>query len=414
MDHFKWSAIATEQFVGQPFYASLTAQGITNNTMRNFDEAPSITGSSITGRRQLFHDGFEDGDFSGWVTDSSSYSQFVTTQTVASGSYSLSLVGGNQTHLDGLKYVFPRFSMRPDGVNFAVRASATNKAGGFLAIGNDGGSFGVGVMFYLGPSGRMGIYERNTGFGGTNYVAQQWYRVSLVFDWTRKRMSCLINGQTVATNVPFLNSFLDDVASLHLYNFDNTQVWYDDIEIIDGDRTLPILVAPDEAFGFFNGVWTGRITPQEPATKMWLTAADASGHRGISGEFTVDSNADTDGDGLPDAWELRYFGSLNPAANQDPDQDGLTNFQEFQAGTLPNSALSTLRISAVELNGGFVWLRFNSVAGKMYQFERAAGLEDGSWQLLGNPMLGDGTTLQFADMDSAHQFSRFYRIRLAR
>ena len=414
IDHFKWSAIATQQFVGEPFYVSLTAQGLTNNTISTFSEPTRITGSLMSGRRQLFYYDFEDGNFSGWTTGSSSYSQFVTTQTAASGRYSLSLVGGAQTHVDGLKYAFPRFSMRPDRVNFAVRASATDKAGGFLAIGNDGGSYGVGVMFYMGPSGRMGIYERGTGFHGTNYAAQQWYRVSLVFDWTRKRIGCLINGQTVATDVPFQNSFLDDVASLHLYNFDYTQVWYDDIEIIDGDRTLPLLVGPAEVSGFLNGIWTGQITLQEPATKMWLSATDTSGHRGFSGEFDVDSSADSDGDGLPDAWELRYFGSLNANPNEDPDRDGLTNLREFQAGTLPNAALSTLRITAVEVSGGLVRLCFNSVAGKMYQFERTGALDAGAWQLLGSAMLGDGTTLQFVDADGTNLPARFYRIRLVR
>jgi hypothetical protein len=56
--------------------------------------------------------------------------------------------------------------------------------------------------------------------------------------------------------------------------------------------------------------------------------------------FTV-GETDVDGDGLPDWWELQYFGNLNQGANNDPDGDGLTNLQEYQQGRNPTkSALS--------------------------------------------------------------------------
>ena len=47
---------------------------------------------------------------------------------------------------------------------------------------------------------------------------------------------------------------------------------------------------------------------------------------------------DSDGDGLPDSWELQYFGNLNQSANSDPDGDGLTNLQEFQQGRNPTKS----------------------------------------------------------------------------
>lgn len=47
---------------------------------------------------------------------------------------------------------------------------------------------------------------------------------------------------------------------------------------------------------------------------------------------------DTDGDGMPDFWEIKN--GLNPNdptdVDQDPDKDGLTNLQEFKHGTDPN------------------------------------------------------------------------------
>ncbi|MGH7391481.1 MAG: BACON domain-containing protein [Candidatus Rokuibacteriota bacterium] len=44
---------------------------------------------------------------------------------------------------------------------------------------------------------------------------------------------------------------------------------------------------------------------------------------------------DSDNDGLPDAWELSFFGDLTSGPNDDPDGDGLTNAVELAAGTNP-------------------------------------------------------------------------------
>jgi mannan endo-1,4-beta-mannosidase len=51
------------------------------------------------------------------------------------------------------------------------------------------------------------------------------------------------------------------------------------------------------------------------------------------------TRADTDGDGLPDRWELDH--GLSPQANEasaDPDGDGFSNWQEFWAATDPRAA----------------------------------------------------------------------------
>jgi hypothetical protein len=45
--------------------------------------------------------------------------------------------------------------------------------------------------------------------------------------------------------------------------------------------------------------------------------------------------ADSDEDGLPDVWELLYFGNLLQGPNGDPDGDGINNLQEFLQGRNP-------------------------------------------------------------------------------
>ncbi|HEU6448031.1 MAG TPA: BNR-4 repeat-containing protein [Verrucomicrobiae bacterium] len=50
--------------------------------------------------------------------------------------------------------------------------------------------------------------------------------------------------------------------------------------------------------------------------------------------------SDTDGDGLPDTWEMTYFNTLAYGANDDPDHDGSDDLQEYLAGSNPMDANS--------------------------------------------------------------------------
>jgi hypothetical protein len=68
--------------------------------------------------------------------------------------------------------------------------------------------------------------------------------------------------------------------------------------------------------------------------------------------FTV-GDVDTDGDGLPDWWELQYFGNLSQGAAADPDGDGISNLQEFRQGRNPTK-------SALADNGDFVSLKVHT------------------------------------------------------
>lgn len=66
-----------------------------------------------------------------------------------------------------------------------------------------------------------------------------------------------------------------------------------------------------------------------------LTVRDVNGNSSTA--FTaVYSIVDLDGDGLPDWWEVNYFGSITEQSGSDDyDHDGYTNLQEYASGTDP-------------------------------------------------------------------------------
>jgi hypothetical protein len=126
--------------------------------------------------------------------------------------------------------------------------------------------------------------------------------------------------------------------------------------------------------------------------------------------------SDSDGDGLPDDWELAN--GLNPlsasgdnGANGDPDHDGFTNLQEFLAGTNPRDAQSVLKISSISrISGGFA-LRFNGVTGHSYTVQYRNSLSTGAWQKLADvSSLVVNSNVVVNDTSGAGQSTRFYRL----
>ena len=63
---------------------------------------------------------------------------------------------------------------------------------------------------------------------------------------------------------------------------------------------------------------------------------------------------DSNGSGMPDSWQMKYFGNLNQAALGDYDGDGVSNLQEFLDGTNPTNAASALYHITLFNDGGSV------------------------------------------------------------
>jgi len=115
-----------------------------------------------------------------------------------------------------------------------------------------------------------------------------------------------------------------------------------------------------------------------------------------------------------ESWRLANFGTTansgNAADGADPDGDGMTNAQEFAAGTDPNSAASVLRVSQIQPGGNDIVVSFPSVLGKTYRLEYSDTLQSGSWVTLQNNIAGTGNPISVTDVGGAGQARRFYRI----
>src|SRR5204862_8282393 len=134
-----------------------------------------------------------------------------------------------------------------------------------------------------------------------------------------------------------------------------------------------VSLSPTNSGPFTNGVWAGEVAVLDLATNVQLIAQDTNRHSGVSNPFTAGLPLDSDGDGIPDDWELAYgFNPFDPSdASQDADGDGLTNVQEFLAGGDPLGNESRMRIQQVRVSGQEVHITFYGVRpGQHYRLER--------------------------------------------
>lgn len=119
------------------------------------------------------------------------------------------------------------------------------------------------------------------------------------------------------------------------------------------------------------------------------------------------ANADTDGDGLPDDWELD--GGLDPRrpdAGEDADGDGQSNANEWQAGTDPGDAASRL---SLEIRADRT-VQFFGRTGRRYALETSGDL-GGSWTPLEVTWTGSDTLIE-AGPFTASDHPAFLRVRI--
>jgi len=133
-------------------------------------------------------------------------------------------------------------------------------------------------------------------------------------------------------------------------------------------------------------------------------------------EFVIDTlswtryaGADSNSNGIPDVWELQYFGNLTNTPTGDNDGDLADNYDEYIADTDPMNPASVFEIEAI-WQGTVPIVQFLSTNSRQYAVMYTPSLLPDAWTNLVTGMTGSNGVADVVDTNDAVQ--RMYRVRV--
>jgi hypothetical protein len=150
---------------------------------------------------------------------------------------------------------------------------------------------------------------------------------------------------------------------------------------------------------------------------VWMNSGGLASFYADDLSFFPALPAVANGDGLPDAWQLAWFGTTVFGATNSYIGDGISNLAKYIAGVDPTLPNNLPRLSLVGSNG----LSFNTIAAtgegyqglqRYYTLQTSANLAVGNWSAVSNyqNIIGSGQTVTYSNLQSGAVSSAFYRL----
>lgn len=194
-----------------------------------------------------------------------------------------------------------------------------------------------------------------------------------------------------------------------------------EIEIVSPSGTSSRLMESHQDGGADYLDWTFMSTHfwGEPAMGSWVVKVsdDALADVGTLNSLTLTlygtilGGKDTDGDQIPDDWELLYSGSITGvAANVDADMDGFSGLEEYVADTDPNDGLLFLSVDGIQLDTNRA-IVFEASSNRSYLLQGSSDLTTAEWVNVSAPVQATNETMTLVDTNSVQDHS-LYRIQV--